>query len=466
MWRVRRKADRMEQITIALPLTAIRLITLLEVNGHEAFVVGGCVRDALLGRTIADIDIATSALPDQILMLATTAGMRTCPTGLPHGTVTVIVDDESFETTTYRMDGTYLDARHPETVTFTHDIKTDLSRRDFTINALAYSPTTGELVDPFGGYSDLKTRQIRCVGEARLRFSEDALRIMRALRFSAQLGFTIERDTAQACHENEALLDSIAAERIGIEFLKLVSAPYAAQAIRLFWSTVVHIIPEMAPMKGFEQNNPHHPYDVAEHTLIALQTASDASIVTTPNDPVICMALLMHDMGKPFTCTQDEQGFHFYDHAEKGAEIARTILSRLRYPRTFIDEVCQLVKYHGVCITPEEKSIKRWMNRLGTKAFYRILDVKRGDVSGLRLEDQNVLELFDEIEQIAEKIEVDDECFSLKNLAIKGTDIIALGITPGPQIRTLLNAALDAVIDDRIANKKDALIDYVREQIL
>jgi len=455
----------MARITLTLPLAARRLIALLEANGHEAFVVGGCIRDALLDRPLADVDIATSALPNQTMMLAETAGITTYPSGLPHGTVTVVLDDESFEITTYRVDGFYRDARHPETVTFAHDIRADLARRDFTINALAYSPTTGELVDPFDGTSDLATGIIRCVGDPSLRLNEDALRIMRALRFSAQLGFDVEEETAQACRDHAPLLDSIAAERIGAEFLKLVRAPYAAQTIRLFWDIIVLIIPEIAFMKGFEQDNPHHPHDVAEHTLTALEAANNAAIVTAPGDPVICMALLMHDIGKPFTCTHDEQCSHFYGHAETGSLITNDILSRLRYPRIFVDEVCRLVKYHGVCITAEEKNIKHWMNRLGPKTFHRILDVKRGDVSGLCTEDQGVLALFDDIEQIAEQIEQSDACFSLKRLAITGNDIIELGVAPGPQIGTLLNTALNAVIDEEVINEKLALINYLHERI-
>jgi tRNA nucleotidyltransferase (CCA-adding enzyme) len=455
----------MDRIALTLPLAARRLIVLLEANGHEAFVVGGCVRDALLDRPLVDIDIATSALPDQIMMLAETAGITVHPTGLPHGTVTVVLGDESFEITTYRVDGIYRDARHPETVTFARSIRADLARRDFTINALAYSPTTDELVDPFGGTSDLAAGIIRCVGDPSLRLNEDALRIMRALRFSAQLGFDVEEETAQACHDHAPLLDSIAAERVGDEFLKLVRAPYAAQTIRLFWDIIVLIIPEIAFMKGFEQDNPHHPHDVAEHTLAALETANNATIVTTPSDPIICMTLLMHDIGKPFTCTHDEHGSHFYGHAERGSLITHDILSRLRYPRIFVDEVCQLVKYHGVCITTEEKNIKHWMNRLGSPTFHRILDVKRGDVSGLRKEDQGVLALFDDIEQIAWRIERSDACFSLKRLAITGNDIIDLGVEPGPQVGTLLNTALNAVINEEVVNEKHILVDYLHKRI-
>jgi tRNA nucleotidyltransferase (CCA-adding enzyme) len=456
----------MDRFAIALPTSARRLMTLLEDDGHEAVAVGGCVRDALLGRPVADVDIATSALPTQTMSIAAAADLVAHPTGIAHGTVTVVVDDEPIETTTYRLDGVYRDGRHPETVTFTRDITADLARRDFTINAIAYSPTTDEFTDPFDGRGDLSRGLIRCVGDPDERFGEDALRILRALRFSAQLGFDVEEETAQACKRCAPLLDAIAAERIGDEFLKLVSAPNAAVTIHDFWSIVVTFIPEFAVMDGFAQYNPHHPHDVAAHTLAAFAAASDAAIVTHPGDPVVCMALLLHDIGKPDTFSTDERGGHFYGHADRGAEMAHDILVRLRYPRVFVDEVCRLVKYHGICILPEERSIKRWMNRLGLATFYRLLDVKRGDVSGLCSEDQHVLRQFAEIETMAHRIEEASACFSLKDLAIDGNDIIeTLGVTPGPAVGELLNEALETVIDEAAPNERDTLLAYLRRHI-
>lgn len=442
---------RLERLPSA---SARRVVRALEAHGHEAYLVGGCVRDTLIGRPVSDIDITTSATPEQTIDAARTAGMAVHPTGIAHGTVTVVADGEAMEVTTYRVDGVYRDARHPESVIFSTDVEDDLARRDFTVNAMAYSPASGVLVDPFGGRSDLHAHIIRAVGDPSARFEEDALRIMRALRFSSQLGFSIEERTDAALRHASPLLDRISVERIASELLLLVGGAGAAEAIRTHWDVIATILPELAPMKGFDQHNPHHPYDVAEHTLHALDATPSA-------DPCVRMTLLLHDIGKPDTYHADAKGGHFYGHAKRSAVIARNVLVRLRYPRAFTDEVVKLVENHGAPIIDDPKNVKRWMRRLGHDSFYRLLDVKRGDVGALCARDQKILPLFDRIESTAHEIDEEHACFSLKDLAITGDDLLAAGVERGPLIGRLLKTALDAVIDEAVPNEKPALMAFI-----
>ena len=440
---------------IELPKKVLFIINNLQLHGYEAFAVGGCVRDSILARRPQDWDITTSAKPEEIKKLF----RRTIDTGIEHGTVTVLFGKDSFEVTTYRIDGAYEDSRHPKEVQFTNRLEEDLRRRDFTINAMAYNDQV-RLVDVFGGMQDLNHHLIRCVGDPEERFSEDALRILRAVRFSAQLNFPIESATADAIRKLAPNLQNISAERIQAELVKLLVSPHPERirdAYELGLTKV--ILPEWDAMEGVAQNTPHHKYDVAEHTLRALKNVK--------RDKILRLTMLFHDMGKPAKKTTDAEGIdHFHGHAELSAKMAKEILQRLKFDNDTIGKVTKLVKNHDRKIIPHAKYVRRALCDLGEEIFLLLLEVKHADVmaqSTCRREEK--LEELVRLREVYEEIKAADNCFSLKQLAVSGKDLIAAGITPGPAVGQTLSDLLDRVLEEPQLNTKEKLLDIVSKGI-
>lgn len=439
-----------------IPSYAQTVLAVLEKNGFEAYIVGGCVRDSLLALAPADYDITTNALPEQVL--AAFSGYHTIETGLKHGTVTVVIEKSPVEITTYRIDGDYSDNRRPDSVTYTADIKDDLSRRDFTINAMAYNDVTG-LVDCFGGSSDLANRLVRCVGDADIRFSEDALRILRALRFAAVLGFDIEKETEKSIHKNRLLLKNIASERIFSEFSKLICAEEPARIIDQFRDVFAVFMPEIAPMFGFEQHSKYHDSDVWHHSLRALSAVFQKSFP-------LRLAALLHDIGKPCCFEEDESGEgHFYGHAEQSEAITRNILNRLRCDNASKNAVLMLISYHDASIAPSKKSIKRFLGKLGEDLFFDLIELKKADSAAHAAPYTTVrIEALERVRCLAREVLDEGSCFKLKDLSIDGHDIMSLGLK-GTQIGAALKYLLEMVIEGTLKNEKDALVCAAREWI-
>ena len=433
---------------IILPEKVNRIIHTLQENGFEAYAVGGCVRDSILGREPDDWDITTSATPIETKALFS----RTFDTGIEHGTITVLIDKDAFEVTTYRVDGKYEDSRHPSEVTFTRSLREDLLRRDFTINAMAYNDAEG-LVDVFGGMNDLREKRIRCVGNARARFGEDALRILRAVRFAAQLGFEIEEDTRKGITELAPTLANISAERIQVELIKMVTSPNP-ELLRTAYELGITkvILPEFDAMMTTTQENPHHKYSVGEHTLKA--------IGEVPADRVLRLAMLFHDIGKPAMKKIDAQGVaHFKKHDIYGAEMTKLILRRLKFDNDTMNKVARLVQYHDYRMPAQPKNVRRAMNKIGEDLFPYYLEVRMADTLAqseyLKEEKlQNIRDVRSRYEEILEK----NECVSLKTLAVTGSDLIADGMKPGKEIGEILNKLLEYVLEHPEANEKETLL--------
>lgn len=439
---------------IQLPDDVIQLIKQLNRAGFEAYAVGGCVRDSLLGVSPEDWDICTSALPEE--MKECFSGYKVLETGIKHGTLTIRLNHHSYEITSFRKDGEYTDCRHPDRVEFVSEIKEDLARRDFTINAMAYHPDTG-IVDYYDGQNDLKNGVIRCVGEAAVRFSEDALRIMRGLRFAAVYGFSIEADTKAAMLSKKELLNKIAAERIQVELKKLLLGEHAEEILLQHSEIISIIIPEMIPMIGFDQKNPHHCYDIWTHTV--------KSLGFSEKNLVIRLAVLFHDIGKPKTFFADENGIgHFYSHAEMGEKICNAVLHRLKFDTKTIQAVSLLVRYHDVQIQPTEKSVKKWLHRIGPEQFEHLLSVKKADAkSTVNAEDK--LKMIDNIQSVYRTVLEQNACFSLKDLTVNGRDLILLGIKEGKEIGTLLSELLELVMENQLKNDRKTLLTYLKKRI-
>ena len=434
---------------------AAEALEALRAAGHEAFCVGGCVRDMIMGRCPNDFDVTTSALPQQTK--ACFGGYHVIETGIKHGTVTAVIDGDPIEITTYRVDGEYRDNRRPEEVFFTSRLEDDLSRRDFTVNAMAYCPERG-IVDVFGGREDIENKIIRAVGQPDRRFNEDGLRILRALRFASVLDFTIEPQTADSIHRNCHLLKNISAERIWVELVKLVCGVGAARILGEFPDVLCEIIPEFSASVGFDQRNPYHIYDVYTHSLRALAAAE--------GDKYVKLAILFHDIGKPGSFSEDEKGGHFYGHHKLSAELTQTALRRLKCDGKTLHTVVKLVDAHDRGLPPTEKSVRRLLSSFGEEDTRRLIQVKRADNSALvewlvkpRLDE------LDEIEAIVDKIRAEGELPSLKNLAVHGGDIIKLGVPAGKRVGEILNALLDGVIDGALPNEKSVLLDAAREML-
>lgn len=428
-----------------IPEPVKSILKALEEHGHAAHCVGGCVRDSLLGREPGDWDVATSALPEETMALFPG---RAAPTGLRHGTVTVREGALPVEVTTFRTDGRYTDGRHPDSVAFTRSLRDDLSRRDFTVNAMGLD-LRGTLTDPFGGQEDLKNRLLRCVGLSEGRFQEDALRILRGLRLAAVLGFSVEEETARALRACRKLLCGVAAERIQSELTKLLCGPAAAEVLREFPEVVGTVVPELLPMVGFDQHSRYHCYDVWEHTLHALREV--------PAEPVLRWAVLLHDVAKPRCYTRDERGGHFYGHPTVSAGMADAILRRLKFDNATREAVVTLVLWHDREIPRTEKSIRRALRKLGAERLRELTEVKRADNLGQAPAYRARLRDVEQIQKIMEDLLARDECVSLRQLAVNGLDMLALGLR-GPEIGMILEELLSAVVDGDLPNQRSVLL--------
>lgn len=439
---------------IQMPEAANYIIQTLMAHGYEAYIVGGCVRDSVLGRTPQDWDITTSATPEQTKALF----RRTIDTGIEHGTVTIMMDHVGYEVTTYRVDGKYEDHRRPKEVTFTASLLEDLKRRDFTINAMAYNEQEG-LVDIFGGAEDLRRGIIRCVGVPQERFDEDALRILRAVRFAAQLDFEIEAKTRQAIREKAEFLRDISAERIQVELTKLITSDHPERIIDAYELGITAIVlPEFDTMMETPQHTVYHKYDVGRHTVAVMQNI-DAT-------PVLRWAALLHDSAKPECRTTDEQGVdHFYGHPKAGKAIARRVLRRMKLDNDTIQRVERLVEWHdfGLDGTVTKKTLRRALNRMGPDLFDDYAKLRRADMLGQsdyiqekkQQDYQHLLEMYREIREA-------QECLLIRDLKLDGKDLIAMGVQPGPDMGKILNDLLQQVLEEPQLNTKEKLKELVQ----
>ena len=424
------------------------IINTLEDAGFEAYAVGGCVRDALLGRKPNDWDITTSAKPEQVKALF----RRTVDTGIAHGTVTVLLDKDGFEVTTYRVDGEYEDGRHPKEVSFTASLEEDLKRRDFTINAMAYNSRKG-LVDLFEGQKDLENKIIRCVGDPLERFTEDALRIMRAVRFSAQLGFSLEKETRKALLVLAPNLKHVSAERIQVELVKLLVSPHP-DYLRIAYEAGVtkEFLPEFDRCMETPQNTPHHCYTVGEHIL--------HSLLCVREDKVLRLTMLLHDIAKPVVRKTDENGRdHFKTHALEGEKLAKTILRRLKFDNDTIAKVTRLVRWHDLRPTPAPADVRKAVNVIGEDLFPMWMEVQWADnmaKSDYRGEEKIARQTG--VRTTWEEIVKKGECVSMKGLAVTGSDLIAAGMKPGKEMGNVLHRLLDAVLENPELNEKEKLL--------
>lgn len=441
-------------MTMDMPKNVDTAINLLQSAGFEAYAVGGCVRDSLLGKTPNDWDITTSAKPED--MKSVFADFHCIDTGIKHGTVTVVIDGEPLEITTFRLDGEYEDNRHPKSVTFTSNLGADLGRRDFTVNAMAYSKMTGT-VDLFGGENDLKNKIIRCVGDPDRRFNEDALRILRALRFASALDFEIEEKTAQSLLKNRALLGNISEERISKELLKLVCGKGAKRILTDFAPVLFEILPELQPMYKNSHDNPHHCYDIYEHTLIAVESIDP--------EPTLRFAMLLHDCGKPAVKKFDENGVaHFYGHQRISAEISAQILARLKVSNKFRDEILFLVSNHDRWELYENtEKMPRYLSKFGLDGVLKLLKVMRADVLAQSPEYRYRLDQIADAEETAKNLAAQKPCLSLSELQINGRTLMDIGIPQGRKLGAVLAQLLDEVIDGVTKNTQEALTTRARE---
>lgn len=441
----------MKRINVEVPAPVNYIIQELEKCGHEAYMVGGCVRDSVLGRKPHDYDICTSATPDEILKAF--PDEEIIPTGLQHGTVTILINKEPFEVTTYRIDEDYSDNRRPDNVTFTKNLVEDLRRRDFTINAMAYNPKTG-LIDPFNGMEDIKYKKIRCVGSAEDRFNEDALRILRAIRFEAQLGFAGLPETMFEIERQYDRLKNISIERINSEFCKIVASEQFCVELVLYPNVFSLFIPELKDLIGFQQNNPYHAYDVFDHTVHAIEKCES-------DDLVVRLAVFFHDFGKPHSYQDGEDGIrHFKGHGKVSAEITDSIMKRLRFDNETRNNVVELVYYHDATFEVGNKYVKRWLNKIGEKQFRRLLEIRKADIKEQKPDyEESRIEKVNNIENILEEILSEKSCFSLKDLAVNGNDVKeVMKLKEGKDIGYWLNEILKCVIDGELENNKDDLV--------
>lgn len=429
--------------------TAVKLLC---DNGFEAYAVGGFTRDMIMGRPNHDTDITTSALPEEIKEIF--SGFRTVDTGIKHGTVTVIIDGTPLEITTYRIEKDYTDGRHPDEVIFTRSLKEDLKRRDFTVNSIAYNPELG-FVDPFDGKSDIKKRIIRCVGNPKERFTEDSLRILRALRFSSVLGFEIEAETSKAMRECKELLVVVSKERIFCEITKMLCGDNIRYVLVNYSDILEVVLPEIKGMKDFDQHNFHHIYDILTHTAVVTENI--------PPLPHLRLAALFHDCGKADCFSLDENGTgHFYGHPSISAKKSEAALIRLKSDTATREKVVKLVKVHDTPIEESERIIKKRLRSMGEELFFDLIKLQRADTKGLAAEFHDREKHFSTLEEMARKIIEEGQCFSLKDLKINGNDLIREGFS-GKEIGAALTLSLEAVIDERVKNDKNELIAFCLE---
>lgn len=444
-------------MVIKIPQQVNRAIEILRQNGYTAYVVGGAVRDALMGKDAHDWDIATNAKPDETSNAF--RDFRVIETGIKHGTVTVILDGESLEITTYRIESGYSDNRHPDRVEFTDMIEDDLSRRDFTVNAIAYSPSAG-IADPFGGCHDIEAEIIRCVGEPDKRFGEDALRILRALRFSATLGFKIDQSTSDSIRKNYKSLRNISVERIFVELSKLICGKDAKRILLEYREVFFFIMPELRPMNNCVQNHERHILDVWEHTVEAVSNIESSVHLR--------LAMLFHDSGKPWVKSTDANGVdHFYGHSKKSRAIAYEALTKLKVSNKLRDKVCTLVEYHD--FLPDrisKKTYKKYIGLLGEKTVEELFEVRKADISA-----QNPKFLSEELKanetglKIFNEIKAENSCLKIKDLAINGNDLEKAGIPPSPEMGRILGKLLDEVLEEITENSKNALLERVNDML-
>lgn len=435
-------------MNLQIPLKVKKILDVLETAGYEAYAVGGCVRDSLLGRTPDDWDITTQAAPEKVKELFA----RTVDTGLAHGTVTVLLSGEGFEVTTYRIDGEYEDGRHPKEVIFTASLKEDLKRRDFTINAMAYNPKTG-IVDYFHGKEDLENKIIRCVGDPIERFTEDALRILRAVRFSAQLGFSIEEQTKKALRVIAPNLKLVSAERIQVELVKLLISPHPDFLRTAYQAGITkEFLWEFDACMETPQNTPHHFCSVGEHTLLTLKNIRA--------DKVLRLTMLLHDIGKPVVRRTDENGRdHFKMHDPQGEKMAGVILRRMKLDNDTIKKVLRLIKWHDFRPQPEMAQVRRAVNRIGEDLFPLYLEVQRADIlAQSEYKREEKLKRLQGVERCYQEIQKQHQCVSLKNLAVTGKDLIEAGCVPGKEMGEILNRLLEEVLEHPEYNKKEILL--------
>ena len=433
-----------------MPKDVEKIIERLNSAGYEAYVVGGCVRDSIMEKTPHDWDICTSATPEVVKSLFS----HTTDYGMKHGTITVFADKEGYEITTFRAETDYSDHRHPDTVEFVADLKSDLSRRDFTINALAYN-NESQLIDMFNGLDDIRNQMIRCVGNADERFKEDALRILRALRFAATLGFDIEDKTSEAIHYNVHLLKYIAEERKRDELMKLLGGNYTTKILLEYSDVIAEVIPEIQLCVGFNQNNRYHCYDVYEHMVHAVENG-----IT----PIEKFALLIHDIGKPHCYTEDKNGGHFYGHPAISEEIAKDVVDHLKFDNDSKKAVLELVKYHDIEIPVTKKSVLKLLNRLGEERALQLMDIKLADILAHAPGTQDALiEKWKIFNRLLGEVLVEEDCFSRKNLAVNGNDIKALGVSEGPEIGRIIQTLMGEVMSEQLANEKEVLLNRANE---
>lgn len=441
-------------MNIVLPKNVKLIIDILNKNNFEAFIVGGCVRDSIIGLTPHDWDICTNAKPEEIKKCF--EFFNTFDSGIKHGTISIVIDSEVYEVTTYRIDGTYSDNRRPDSVTFTSDIAKDLARRDFTINAMAYNEQCG-LIDPYSGRNDLLDKIIRCVGNPDFRFNEDALRIIRALRFASVYDFEIENETSKSICKNADLLKNIAVERISLEFNKLLCGNGAEEILNNYRDVIAVFIPEIKPMFDYSQHTKHHNRDLWRHTTYSVNSIDKM--------PLLRMSMLLHDIGKPKACKRDEDGTcHFKGHPKYSAEMAEIILRRLKYPTDFIETCVTLIKYHDVRFSGSKRQLRHVMSAIGDKNVELLLKIQRADIMAQSdYKHKEKLEKLDLACEVYEKILADKDCFTLKQLKINGNDIKKLGVTEGVKIGKILKMLLSLVIEDKLENKKSALLNKAEE---
>lgn len=440
---------------IKIPDPVLYCMEVLSKGGCEAWLVGGSVRDLCMGRTPTDHDLTTNALPDEMLSLF--AGHKILTAGLKHGTVTVIVDEMPVEITTYRTEGAYSDGRRPDFVRFDRSLEKDLTRRDFSINTLVLD-ARGFLRDYTGGLEDIRTGVIRCVGVPSIRFREDALRILRALRFASTLGFRIDPETEAALSEQASLLRNIAAERIMAEFAGLLCGAHVRKVLEDYRSVISEVIPEIQPMFGFDQRNPYHDHDIWSHTARVVEGV--------PPERVIRLAALFHDIGKPSTFTLDADGVgHFYGHDATGARMASGILLRMKCDTKTRKQVETLIRIHCVPISPDDKIVRRRLNRYGEEVVNMLIDLKIADAKAQSALSRERVGPLAETKTAVRRILSRNDCFSIKGLAINGSDLINSGLREGPEIGKLLAEMLEKVLRGEIENDREALLGFVKNRL-
>ncbi len=440
---------------MTLPVPVAEALTCLERTGFEAYVVGGCVRDALMGKNPDDYDICTAATPNDIKAIF--FDRHVLETGLKHGTVTVRIDNMPLEITTFRTETAYSDGRHPDSVAFTASLHEDLARRDFTVNAMAYSPSKG-LVDLFGGQRDIKQRILRCVGDPMLRFTEDALRILRALRFASVLNFSIDSQTAEAAKNLSYRLSMVSGERIAVELKKAIIGDGFSDILLAFPSVFFEFLPELSPCLAYDQNSPYHAFDLLTHLA--------KTVFYLPKDPILRLAGLLHDIGKPITRSTHENGIsHYYGHAAHGYEMASEALKRLKFSTKEIERVTTLIRYHDGVIDETEKAVKRRIHQLGSEGFFDLLALQRADHAAQTSDPDFRKTHADQLFNIGMAVISNSECISTNQLAVNGHDMIAMGLI-GEEIGKMLKLLLFAVMDGEVENSKDALMSYAQQHNL